>query len=95
MRFETSYETVNGKRAHCLKGWKLRAQEDWGKHEEDQDKNAETPEQTAHPEHPTVQPVRSVQRLEYFSQPDSLGTTGTLLSEAEEVDSNGHRRVIL
>ena len=86
---------IEGKRVHCLKGWKLKRKEDWGQCEDDETKNVESPEQTAHPEHPTVQPVQPAQRLEYFSEPDSLGTTGTLLSEAEEVDPNGHGRLIL
>jgi hypothetical protein len=64
---EESYETVNGKRVHCLKGWKLRAQQDWGKHEDnDQDKNTETSAQTEHPEQ-SVQPVQRVQGLAYFT----------------------------
>lgn len=61
MKFEVSYETVEGKRRHCLKGWKLRPKEDWGKHQ-DQEESTENPEHPARPE----QPVQPVQDLDYF-----------------------------
>ena len=66
IKFETSYETINGKRVHCLKGWTLRAREEWGKHNDDEDKNAENPEQPGRPEQ-SVQPAQPVHGLDYFS----------------------------
>jgi putative DNA primase/helicase len=65
IRYEESYETIDKKRTHCVKGWTIKPEQEWGKQEDNETRNTETLEQTAHPEQP-VQPVQPVQGLEYF-----------------------------
>jgi hypothetical protein len=67
VRFEISRETVEGKRPMCLRGWRIRPVEEWGKYDDaDEDKMGKTLDTPDSPD--SVNSVKPVKGLDYFSQ---------------------------